>query len=802
MRRISILLLIWGAFIFAATPKVGVVLSGGGARGFAHIPVLQALDSLQIPVSFIAGTSMGGIASGLYSIGYSGDSIHALVQSIDWNEIFSDTPPRSVVPYLQKFDDGWYQLSFELKDFTPKPPESFVRGQKISQLLSRMTLHTGSYSSFDDFAIPFRCVAVDLVSGNEVVLKEGSLARALRATMSVPTVFSPVEWGDSLLVDGGILNNLPVDVVREMGADFIIAVNVGEYLKPRDELDNIAGVAEQMFNIPLYPRIEENRRHSDIFIQPDLQGLSSTSFNAEEIDSIISRGKTAVNAALPRLQKLADRLRTPSTVTDSIVTIGKIRISGSYYLPDSAMRRDLKLAGGQRSPLQKIEKHLRTLKTDGPFDSLGWTWQAAPDGKNDLLVNIKDSRRPIVFRVLIDGNYSVSFGLIYNLLDIEPGDTLNIDNLEKQIDLIYGLGYFEQISYLISPVKNDKVELRLKVKEGARRQLLLGLHYDNLYKLVGLVGIKGDGLLIPDLRQHVFIQFSGLTRIGSEVSYPSQSLRRPIIPFVRWMYRDIPIDIFDIPTARKLASYNDRGFTAGFGLATLIGLSARLEGELRQEWLDINPSVASLPDSVFPAWRNNLRQLRLRFHYDGLDDIALPRHGMELRATYEGSLRSLGTDLPYYSLSADARVVKTLYQKHSFITSFFFGWSGDTLPVYKWHYRGGGESFVGADYNQLIGRRYATARLDYRFEYKKDIFLKLIANAGFNLDRDFVPRPTRDVIWGGGIGVQFLSVLGPLEFVAARGRAAFYKEAPLSTHFYLTLGARLEMLTGRHYANP
>lgn len=180
-----------------------MILSGGGALGFAHIPTLKILDSLEIPIDYIAGTSMGGIAGALYSIGYSGIELEHLVKSVDWLELFSDKPNRDLIPYFLKKDDGKYQFSFGIEGNNILPPSGLIRGQKISLLLSKLTYAYEKVPDFDHLPIPYRCTAIDLITGNEVILKDGSLAKTMRSTMAIPTAFYPVAWGDSLLIDGG-----------------------------------------------------------------------------------------------------------------------------------------------------------------------------------------------------------------------------------------------------------------------------------------------------------------------------------------------------------------------------------------------------------------------------------------------------------------------------------------------------------------------------------------------------------------------------------------------------------------------
>ena len=167
-------------------PKIGLVLSGGGAKGFAHIGTLKMLDSLHIPIDYIVGTSMGGLAGALYAIGYTGHDLEKLVERSDWKEIFSDNPPRTELPYFVRKETGRYQLEFGISGVKPVAPSGLIYGQKVSLLFSSLTFPYESVNDFDNLPIPFRCVAVDLVTGNQVVLKSGSLAKAMRATMATP----------------------------------------------------------------------------------------------------------------------------------------------------------------------------------------------------------------------------------------------------------------------------------------------------------------------------------------------------------------------------------------------------------------------------------------------------------------------------------------------------------------------------------------------------------------------------------------------------------------------------------------
>ena len=216
-KRILLILCMAAAGVFAQPavpmdrPSIGLVLSGGGARGFAHIGTLKLLDSLDIPIDYIAGTSMGGIIGALYAVGYSGKELERFVQEVSWDALFQDSAPRRMAPFFIRQEKGRFQFTFDMDNGLPRAMSGMIFGQKIMLKFLELLFPWERIHDFDDLPIPFRCVAADLITGNEVVLRSGSLTKAIRSTMSIPSLFSPVDWGDSLLVDGGMVESpLPV----------------------------------------------------------------------------------------------------------------------------------------------------------------------------------------------------------------------------------------------------------------------------------------------------------------------------------------------------------------------------------------------------------------------------------------------------------------------------------------------------------------------------------------------------------------------------------------------------------------
>src|SRR5216684_2724749 len=266
-------------------PRICVVLSGGGARGIAHIGVLKVLEDLKIPIDCIAGTSMGAVVGGLYASGMSARDIESTMRSVDWQEAFRDAPPRRDLAFRRKQDDRNFlvRLPLGLKHGQILLPKGFIQGQKLQETLRQLTLQFNDSTDFDQLPTAFRAVATDLESGEAVLLDKGDLAIAMRASISAPGLFAPVETQGLLLVDGGLAENLPIDVARQMRADILIVSDVSFPLQPRSALDSALSISNQMLAILVRKETDRQRATlstSDILIEPILGSTSSTDFTA------------------------------------------------------------------------------------------------------------------------------------------------------------------------------------------------------------------------------------------------------------------------------------------------------------------------------------------------------------------------------------------------------------------------------------------------------------------------------------------------------------------------------------------
>ena len=287
-----------------ARPRIGLVLSGGGARGLAHVGVLRVLEENQVPIDAIAGTSMGAVIGGLYASGMTPAEIESLVRTLDWKSAFQDRPPREDMSFRRKQDDREFLVRFPLgvKGGKLRVPRGLIQGQKLTQILRRETIAVADVDDFDRLPTRFRAIATDLETGERRVLAGGGLTEALRASMSAPGVFAPVELDGRLLVDGGLVENLPVDVGKEMGVDVVIAVDAGFQPVNRRDLNSALAVSNQMLTIMMQRETTRQRRlltDRDLLIEPALGTMPSTDFTV--VDRTVKLGTEAALAQAARL---------------------------------------------------------------------------------------------------------------------------------------------------------------------------------------------------------------------------------------------------------------------------------------------------------------------------------------------------------------------------------------------------------------------------------------------------------------------------------------------------------------------
>ncbi|MGK2858006.1 MAG: patatin-like phospholipase family protein [Thermoanaerobaculia bacterium] len=357
-------------------PRIGLVLSGGAALGSAHVGVIKVLEEMRIPIDFVAGTSMGAIVGGLYASGVSPAEMETILATTDWRNLLDDRPPRRQLPYRRKVDDQLYLTRFEagFNYGRFQIPPGLITGQKLGFALQEMALQAAGIRDFDRLPIPFRAAATDLHTGELVVLRGGDLGQAMRASMSLPGIFSPVEIDGRTLVDGGLARNLPVDLAREMGADVIIAVDVSLPHEEKKKLWSIGSVTGQVIGFQIATNVREQLRLADVVIRPDLDGFGSSQF--ERSVEMVPLGETAARSVASELEKYAlpeaefqarlERIRRPRTFTDAKVR--SIQLTQSSTADVRFVMRHVKSRPGDPFVLEAIREDLERLYQTGDYE--------------------------------------------------------------------------------------------------------------------------------------------------------------------------------------------------------------------------------------------------------------------------------------------------------------------------------------------------------------------------------------------------------------------------------------------------
>ena len=292
--------------------SVAVVLSGGGAKGVAHIGALKVIEEAGIPIDYIVGTSMGSIIGGLYSIGYTPCQLDSMVNHQNWSFLLSDRISWEDQTMTERKNSETYILSVPLKkDLKANVFGGVIKGQNLGNLFSELTVGYHDSINFNKLPIPFACVSENIVNGEEVVFHNGVLATAMRASMAIPGVFTPVRMGDEILVDGGMKNNFPTNIARAMGADVIIGVDVQNDLRTADELNNLGEIFNQIINLTGQTRYEENIKLATVYIKVDVKGYSAASFNIPALDTLMHRGEEAARAQWTALRRLKKEIGLP-----------------------------------------------------------------------------------------------------------------------------------------------------------------------------------------------------------------------------------------------------------------------------------------------------------------------------------------------------------------------------------------------------------------------------------------------------------------------------------------------------------
>ncbi|MDX1623018.1 MAG: patatin-like phospholipase family protein [Gemmatimonadota bacterium] len=642
----------------APRPTVGIALSGGGARGLAHIGVLRALEEMRVPIDRIAGTSMGALVGGLYASGLSPDEIQAAIEQADWPRLLAEKPPRSSLGFRGRALDRSYSVETEL-GIAGEPglrlPAGLSAGQDIVLLLRRLTLPVAPVEDFSELPIPFTAVATDLETAERVALGRGDLVEALRASMAFPLVFSPVEREGRLLVDGGIADNLPVDLARSPGVDAVVAVDVIPRLESGQELRGLTGILGQLTTILSRRGVARQLASADLAIVPPLEEFGL--FDYRRAGSIVARGEAAVRARAEELRRWAlspaeyaayraARPRPPE-VPDRI---GRIRFRAPGWVDDRLLRARVELEPGDPIEPERLARAAEAVFAIGEFERVGYD-VAAVDGRHAIVIHAHDEPA---------GGSTLRLGV--ELLTDSAGAGFRT-----------GLVTFTaSAAWIRSRIGARAAEWTTEARVGQRLGLRTEFHQP--------IDFAGRWFVEPS---------GGLERISQPV----------------------------FGAGRLLAEYDVTRARAGLAAGRVIGRSIELRAGLFASRVDaaLDPEPPSTPPD--PAGEPRLPDLEERvvaaeasLVVDHLDDLNLPRGGVLLSVRLRSAREALGSERSWDRLAVEAKGFLGRGPRTGFLAFEAGSALGTDLPAHEEFLLGGLLSLSGFAEGELRGRYYGVGR--------------------------------------------------------------------------------------------
>lgn len=708
-----------GSFVSASAPpskkvpKIGLVLSGGGARGLTHVGVLNVLEEMRIPISFVAGTSMGAAVGGLYATGLTADELEKIFRAFDLVHSFSDAPSRKDLSFRRKEDDRTFLVKTRIgigKNGV-KLPRGFVEGQTFVTELRKLSQVTQPLGSFDQLPIPFRAMSTDLGSGEAVVLDRGDLVKAIRASVAVSPLFTPVPWDGRLLADGGYLRNIPVETAQQMGAERLIVINIGTPLTPQDNIDSVISVAGQVARLggTQQDALQLSKMApEDILIQPDLGDLSFTDF--VKVNEFIDRGEQAARLLSAALS--------------------------AYSL--------------------------------SPEDYARWRASLAP--RPSL---------PRVDRIAVNNGTRFSDKAILPFIRQRTGEPLDVAQLQKDLGVLGGLGYFESLDYHVEQEASENVlvidaprkswgpnflRLGFKTAEDFDGQSQYGILAS--YQMTELNSLGGELRLDADIGTNSGARAEFYQPVGKVPSWLSFG-SAPYFTYINAAFKKEhdPVLVGDdneVPFEK-----NSRG--GGLGA----GRNFKNWGRLK---VGINGRDETWKSPAFPVLRTERFQgeLMAEMMADSMDKPGFPRNGCLGYVRWRGAATWLGSDAAAGAVEMDLSVARS-WGKHTarFRADRSVNLDPDSEEPYIYRL-GGFLNLSGFGTNNLVGTERVLGQVQYLYQMKKVLRLPWYAGTAVEWGGTRTPGDSameQSGFWAGSLFTALDTGLGPIYLAYSQASA-------------------------------
>ena len=725
--------------------KVGVVLGGGGAKGAAHIGVLKYIEEMGIPVDYVAGTSMGSIIGGFYALGYTPDELTELISGMNWSEYIGNKMDRSMMSEEMRQRNSTLMLQVPFSDeslfdhdpnskFISQLPSAYVNNSSLVNLFNDLCVGYQEEMDFNDLPIPFACVATDMITGKEVVLRSGSVPTAMRASMAIPGVFSPVTMDNKVLVDGGLVNNFPADVLREMGADIIIGIEVTSTKDvTTSDLKSLPQVFLRLVSNSTSAKRAENRELCDIHIIPDISGYGMLSFTPEAIDTLVGRGYKKAN-------EFHDQLLSIKKAVDA-------------------------------SAGHPVSKTLR-----------------APHAKN--LDNESVLIRSITFNNVSprEGNWLIRKGRL------NVGKTYSEADIENAVKIYRGTGCFDEITYQIKECDSihrdnrlsDAYDLNIDMKYAKPHVFGLGVRYDTeegaaLLLHIGLNDKKFNG---SKLNANFKLSYSPKINLTYTYSVPSVANFN-----LAYDYRNEHFRTSAIVGKMFNLSYRQHKLTGYISQFHLLNFNTKVGVSYTNTTFDLSSITGNIYDSIFFV-SNQLVSPFVNMEFDNLDDTYFAKHGIKASLTgryhinlnhhieseegqdTEKGYLDLAYNLQSYITPGDGRftIIPQVYGRYvSGFPGYFNLWNVYGSEISGRHFYDQ-MPFIGFNSVESADDNASVFRADLRYNFYGNHYLTAMYNLLINWD--LIPLMPFDESYkpleaqGAGLKYSYNSPLGPISLTA------------------------------------
>jgi len=800
--------------------KFALVLSGGGARGLAQIGVLKALDEAGLRPDLVVSSSMGSIIGGLYACGYTPDEILTFVKNVDWSRIINNTSTRSALFVSQKANPKGYILDMRLDErLRPVLPNSISNGQIFYDMLTAKTApalyHAGS--DFDKLPVSLRVVATDILSASRVVFREGSLTLAIRASCSAPLAFSPVEYNGMLLMDGGLMSNIPIQAAVDENAALIVASDVTSPLWQREELDNPVRFMEQLVAIGVEQNKKNDRQKAGLIIKPRLSGISNTDFG--RIDVLVDRGYRAALDVIPAIREQLGKSALPDTALPRTEKVRVVMRDGSGKIIMQADSIPINTDMAANAGYNGFSPRLRALLTEGKLEFAAIDSSAISGG----VLNIY-AEPAVIKEVQVYGNKRTAERILLAAGNLKPGGRLESSAIERGTRSLYSTELFENAR--IETGSGASVSIHVREKEYWR--VRGGVRFDEYHLGEGFIEPAYENLFGWGIAPALHIQY------GSKKEKYSLDISTNLIIVSNWaanvrleaftarerIYtRERSEENFAPPDSGALSSEYTGAATfditedvlgkSGVSLiaGSQFGKFISLEFGAKMETFQLIETNRRIFEDI--GFRNSLPYFLVRLNADSRDVVPFTRNGWKCVTTtgMAGGAIGLGGVDEFFKIDGSFSRYFTLFDRHTFQPQVIFGWASAPLPEVERFYLGGAIpeqnyrdadiyniiSFMGLTPRKISSDIFALARFEYRLKIMRNLYITAAVDWArlWDFQEFYSSDPENDAFpvnpLGAGLGLACQTPLGPIRLTYGQllSNSPAIESAPV---FYFSAG--------------